>query len=61
MSAALNSEFDAKHNNAVSWDEARSGSEVAKVEEEAVDAVSGLGVEVSFRESLASEVLIFFA
>ena len=45
----------------VSWDEARSGSEVAKVEEEAVDAVSGLGVEVSFSESLASEVLIFFA
>ena len=55
---ALNSEFDVSR--AVSWAEAGS-SEVAKVEEEADDAVSGLKVEVSFRESLASGVLLFFA
>ena len=57
MSAALNSEFDVSR--AVSWAKAGS-SEVVKVEE-ADDAVSGLGVEFSFSESLASEVLIFFA
>ena len=57
MSAALNSEFDVRRSRA----EVGASSEVVKVEEEADDAVSGLGVEVSFRESLASEVLLFFA
>ena len=59
MSAALNSEFD--FSRAVSWAEAGASSEVVKVEEEAVEAICGLGVEFSFKESLATEVLLFLA